>query len=77
MLGCVINAVAFLTFPLWRPSPYPAPSMYSLKLNCSVSSTMLSTIIGILIAALVAPGVNVTLYRPGVKSAPATESKSR
>ena len=72
MLGCIIKAVAFLTFPFWRPSPYPVPSMYSLKVNCSVFSTMLSIIIGILVVAVVTPVVNVALYLPGVKSTPAT-----
>ena len=64
--------MAFITFPYCRPSPYPVPSIYNLRLNCSVSSSMLSTIIGILVAAMVAPGANVAMYRPGVKSTPAT-----
>ena len=45
--------------------------MNSLKLNCLITSPWLPAIIGILVVAVVAPGVNVALYRPGVKSAPA------
>ena len=71
MFGCMINALAFLIFPFCRPSSYPAPSIYSLRSNCSVSSAKLSIIIGITVVALVAPGVNVALYLPGVKSTPA------
>ena len=76
MLGWIINAVAFLMFPLCRPSPYPVLSMYNLRLNCSVSSAMLSTIIGIPAVALLALAEKVAMYRPGVKSNPAKKLKS-
>ena len=45
--------------------------MNNLRLNCLISSLLLSPNIVILAVAEVAPGVNVTLYRPGVKSDPA------
>jgi len=80
MLGVQIIFVWYLqdmtftiaAFPLCRPIPYPAPSMYSLRLNCSVGSSISSATIGILVVAVVAPLVKVAVYRPGVKSAPAT-----
>jgi len=46
--------------------------MYNLRLNFSVSSLHLSTNIGMLVVAVVDPGINVALYRPGIKSASAT-----
>ena len=59
------------TVPFFNPLPCPSPSMYNLRLNCSVGSTILSAIIGILAVAVVAPLVKVAVYRPAVKSAPA------
>ena len=45
--------------------------MNSLRLNCLTSPSLPPAIIGILVVAVVAPVVNVALYLPGVKSAPA------
>lgn len=70
-LHCMMLTVAVVTFPFCRPIPYPAPSMYSLRLNCSVGSSISSATIGILVVAVVAPLVKVAVYRPAVKSAPA------
>jgi len=64
-------AIAALLDPCCRPIPYPAPSMYSLRLNCSVGSSISSATIGILAVAVVAPLVKVAGYRPGMKSVPA------
>ena len=61
--------------PFCRPIPYPAPSMYSVILNCSVGSSISSATIGILAVAVVAPLVKVALYRPGVKSDPAKNNQ--
>ena len=48
--------------------------MYNLKLKCSTfGSYMVSSIIGILVVAVVAPSVNVALYLPEVKSAPSVK----
>ena len=66
-----IDTVAAAILPLCRPIPYPVLSMYSLRLNCSVGSSISSATIGILAVAVVAPLVKVAVYRPGVKSAPA------
>jgi len=63
--------VAVAILPFCRPIPYPAPSMYSLRLNCSVGSLISSATIGILAVAVVAPLVKVAVYRPGMKSIPA------
>ena len=49
--------------------------MNNLRLNCSISSLLLPSNIGILTVAVVAPGVNVALYRPGVKSDPAVQKQ--
>jgi len=67
----IIIAVAVAMLPFCRPIPYPAPSMYSLRLNCSVGSSILSIIIGILAVAVVVLLVKVAVYRPAVKSNPA------
>ena len=42
--------------------------MNNLRLNCLISSQLLPADIVILAVAVVDPGVNVALYRPGVKS---------
>jgi len=68
----VINTVAVEIFPPYIHCSYATPSMYNLRLNCSVSSLHLSPNIGMLVVAVVDPGINVALYRPGVKSASAT-----
>jgi len=68
----VINTVAIEIFPPYIHCSYATLSMYNLRLNCSVSSSHLSTNTGMLVVAVVDPGINVTLYRPGVKSASAT-----
>ena len=61
--------------PFCRPIPYPSPSMYSLRLNRSVGSSISSATIGILAVAVVAPLVKVAVYRPGVKSDPAKNNQ--
>ena len=71
-LQVIIFAIAFETLPFCRPIPYPAPSMYSLRLNCSIGSSISSATIGILAVAVVNPLEKVAVYWPGVKSAPAT-----
>ena len=47
--------------------------MNNLRLNCSVLLLLPSTNIGILTVTVVAPGVNIALYWPGVKSNPAVQ----
>ena len=47
--------------------------MNNLRLNCLISSLLPPADIGILAVAVVAPGANVTLYWPGVKSDPAVQ----
>jgi len=71
--GCVINTVALVMFPPCRPIPYPTPSMYNIRLNCSVGSSISSAAIGILAMAVEDPLVKVAMYRPGVKSASAKQ----
>ena len=45
--------------------------MNNLRLNCSIPPLLPSDKIGILVVAVVAPGANVALYWPEVKSDPA------
>ena len=54
-----METVAIALDPFCRPSPYPVPSMYNLRQNCSSLS---SDLIGILVVAVVALTANVALY---------------
>lgn len=67
----IMNTVAVELSPLNTHCPYASLSMYSLRLNCSISSPLLLAIIGIVAVAIVAPTENEALYLPGVKSSPA------